>query len=349
MKILKKDFKKREFTVKIENLEDLWYIHKIIDPGDIVKGKTTRKIKIEQNTDRKSNAIKKTIFLKIQVEKQDFHEFSNNLRITGKTIEGSEDIKKGAYHTFDIEENSIISITKSKLLQYQLKILEDSTTKKVPKILICIIDRSEACFALLKDKGYDYLSELEGEVTKKRYNEEVKSNFYKQVSIQLQDYVKKYNILHIILASPSFWKEYLIKEIPKELQPKIIQATCNHVGKQGITELLKRTELKKVLVQERTAQEEQLVEELLENISKNTKSTYGIKEVKEKVESGSVKILLLTDKFLSESRQSNKYKEIDQILNLVDRFKGEIKIITSSNEPGKKLDSLGGIAAILRY
>ena len=29
------------------------------------------------------------------VEKQEFHEFTNNLRISGKTLEGKEDIKKG--------------------------------------------------------------------------------------------------------------------------------------------------------------------------------------------------------------------------------------------------------------
>ena len=60
MQIIKKDLKAREVIVKIENPEDLWYLNKIIETNDIIQGKTTRKIKIEQSTDRKSSSIKNT-------------------------------------------------------------------------------------------------------------------------------------------------------------------------------------------------------------------------------------------------------------------------------------------------
>ena len=36
-------------------------------------------------------------------------------------------------------------------------------------------------------------------------------------------------------------------------------------------------------------------------------------------------------------------------MKIVDSTKGEILIISSENEAGKKLDGLGGIAAILRF
>ena len=349
MQIIKKDLKAREVIVKIENPEDFWYLNKIIETNDIIQGKTTRKIKIEQSTDRKSSSIKKIIYVKIEVEKLEFHEFSNNLRISGKTLEGSDDVSKGAYHTFDLEENSVITIIKPRWLNYHLKILEDSKKNYIPKILICILDREECCFALLKSNSYEYLLELEGDVERKQYQSGTKSNFYKEISKQLQEYVKRYNIEKIIVGSPSFWKEYLVKELPKFLQSKVIPATCNHVGKQGINELLRRTELQKVLADERTAQESQLVEDLLFNISQNKKAAYGIKEVTEKAKSGAIATLLITDKFIKESRQNNKSLEVDRILDLTESFKGEIYIISSSQEPGRKLDSLTGIASILRY
>jgi len=349
MQILKKDLKQKLVTIKINNPEDLWHLNKIIEIGDIVQGKTSRKIKLEKEIDRKSKIIKKIIFLRLEVEKQEFHEFSNNLRISGKILEGQEDLRKGSYHTFDLEENSIITVIKPHWLQYQLKILEDSTKKYTSKILICILDRSESCFALLQEKGYKYLSELEGEVEQKRYKTETKSNFYKQISKILQDYVKKYKIEHIIIGSPSFWKEYLIKELPKDLQKIVVQATCNNVGKQGINELLKRTELKKVLAQERTVKDLNLIEELLKNISKNHKSAYGIKEVQEKATIGAVKNLLITDKFIKKYRQTSKSQDLDSLFMSIEANKGDISIISSNQEPGKKLDSLSGIAAILRY
>ena len=46
MDIIKKDFKKGTVKLKINNLEDIWYLSHLIDAGDFVKGKATRKIKI---------------------------------------------------------------------------------------------------------------------------------------------------------------------------------------------------------------------------------------------------------------------------------------------------------------
>ena len=45
----------------------------------------------------------------------------------------------------------------------------------------------------------------------------------------------------------------------------------------------------------------------------------------------------------------NKYDYIESIMKTVDSTKGDILIVSSDNEAGKKLDGLGGIAAILRY
>ena len=44
-----------------------------------------------------------------------------------------------------------------------------------------------------------------------------------------------------------------------------------------------------------------------------------------------------------------KFEELDGIIKIVDSSKGDIHIINSKNDAGKKLDGLGGIAAILRY
>ena len=38
MKLMHSDFKKGEAKVKIENLDDLWYLNQIIDTKDLVKG-----------------------------------------------------------------------------------------------------------------------------------------------------------------------------------------------------------------------------------------------------------------------------------------------------------------------
>ena len=76
MKLLHTDFKKGEVKVKIENLDDLWYLSQIVEKNDLVKGRTLRKIKTGEETQRKQKAEKKAVFLLIEVEKVEFSKTS---------------------------------------------------------------------------------------------------------------------------------------------------------------------------------------------------------------------------------------------------------------------------------
>ena len=144
MKILHQNLKKGELKVEVETLDDLWYLSSIIDPKDLVKGKTLRKIKVGTKDQRASNAVKKPVFLKILVDKVGFSKTSDSLRISGTVTEGPEDIAHGSYHTFNIEHKSVITIIKEKWLSYQLDKVKEASSTKMPKILICVFDREES-------------------------------------------------------------------------------------------------------------------------------------------------------------------------------------------------------------
>ena len=350
MKQLYSNIKKGEIKLKIENLDDLWYLSTIIDPNDIIKGKTIRKIKLGEKEQRKIKIIKKPVFLKIQAEKIEFSKTSDILRISGKIKQGPEDVKLDSHHTFNIEQNTIITIIKEKWLKYQLDKLKEACSEKISKILITIHDREEAYFALMKKYGYELLSHIKGNVQKKSDAEQVKGNFYLEIIKKIDDYDKKYKLNQIIIASPAFWKEYLIKELTDEdLKSKIILATCSSVGKNGINEVLKRPETTQALHQERISKELNAVERLLEEISKNSLAVYGLKETENASYAGAIKELLITDTLIRNSRDQNNYKKIDAILKTVEQTKGNILVISSEHEGGKKLDGLGGIGGILRY
>ena len=141
-----------------------------------------------------------------------------------------------------------------------------------------------------------------------------------------------------------------MKEVrDEELKNKIILATCSSVGENAINEVIKRPETSEALKQDRIAKEYKLVEELFAEISKNNLASYGLKETKNSAEAGAVKHLLITDSLIQEKRMEEKYEEIEHIIKTADSAKGDITIISSDHEAGKKLDGLGGIAAILRY
>jgi protein pelota len=350
MKQIHQNLKKGEVKVKVENLDDLWYLSTIIEPKDIVKGKTIRKVKLGNSDERKQRIMKKPVFLKISVEKTEFSKTSDILRVSGKITEGPDDVKLGSHHTFSIGENTIITIIKEHWLKHQLDKLSEACSEKTSKILLVVHDREEAYFALMKKYGYDILSSIRGSVQKKAHGEKVDGTFYAGVISQIRNYDKKYKLSHIIIASPAFWKEELMKELKdKELGQKIILATCSSVGRNGINEVLKRPETMQALKQERISKEINAVEKLLEEISKNNLAVYGLKDVENASYAGAVKELLLTDTLIKKSMQEDNYEKIESLMRAVEQTRGSILIISSEHEGGKKLNGLGGIGAILRY
>ena len=350
MKLLYSNLKKGEVKVLTQNLDDLWYLSTIIEPEDIVQGKTLRKIKSASNDEKSKEATKKPVFIRLEVEKVEFSKHSNVLRVLGVIKEAPEEIPLGEHHTFNVDDNTAITIIKEQWLKYQLDKLKEACAEKKSALLICVHDREEAYFAIFKKYGFEILAHIQGEVQKKREENIKKENFYHAIINKLNEYVERHKIKQVILASPAFWKEDLMKELKdNELKQKIILATCSSATKNGIEEVIKRPEVREALKQERTAKEINKVEELFTEIAKNNLAVYGLKETETASSIGAVKELLVTDSFIQKSRSENFYKELESIMKTVDKAKGEVEIISSEHEAGKKLDGLGGIAAILRF
>jgi len=343
MKIITSNFKKGFAKVMPETSDDLWYLSQIVDPGDVIKGKTLRKLKPTEE----AKAIRKPVFMKLTVEKTEFS--PEMLRLTGPILEGPEDVAHGSYHTFNVETGNIITVEKTEWLNYQIKRLKESAESKLPKILICVLDREEALFAQMKRAGYEIIGKLKGDVAKKRIEGKGKE-FYPTIIKQLEDYDARYKLDKIILASPAFWKEELMKVLKNaDLKKKIIQATCSTADENAFAEVLKREETKHALHEERVSKEIKLIDKLLSGISKGEAVAYGIDETEKASEAGAINELLVTDSFINKLRLENKFKRLDVVMKSVDKQKGEIVIISSDHEGGQKLDGIGGIGALLRY
>ena len=348
MKLLK--VHKNIIKIEIEHLDDLWYLSNIIEENDEIEGKTFRKIKIGDENDRQQKIVRKPVFLKINVEKLEFHKYSDNLRVSGKVSEGKEDIAKGSYHTFNLEPGVRITIIKKELLKYHKQRLQEACSEKPPEIIICIMDREEAYISLLKASGYELLTRLKGNVTKKADVTQPTGNFYSDVLNNLEEYSLRYKTKSIIIASPAFWKDEIMKCVKNdELKKKIVLATCSSCDTSAINEVMKRPEIQNVLKQDRVSKEIQLVEKLLTEVSNNGACAYGTTETKNAANLGAIEKLLITDGFIQKRRINETFKEIEEIMKTADKNQAEIRIINSDHDGGKKLDGLGGIAALLRY
>ena len=346
MKIINSDFQKGKVKLKITDPEDLWYLSHLIEPGDLLTGITSRKVKIGESENAK--AVKKTFILTIEMESINL-EGEQVLRVNGKSQSESEYIPQGSYHALELEMGSEFALEKSHWPAYQKQKLTEASQQKYT-YLLCLLDREEALMALTKKSGYLILLRLKGDVPKKVKAVESKEDFPLEIIKALGTYVQRYLPEKIILASPAFYKEDLFKCINNpELKRKIALATCSDVTEAALDEVMRDPELKVILKDSRARIEKLLVEELLQEINKDNLAVYGWKEVIEATEAGAISKLLLTDNFIRKRKLENNFLELDDLMKQIDILKGEIHLLSSENESGKKLDGLGGIAALLRF
>ncbi len=351
MKILNSDYRKGFVKVKVDNLDDLWYLSHIIESGDIVSSYTTRKIKLGEGTDRKAKIIIKKVFLKLKVEKTQFSITTTGLRVSGTISEGKEDIPSGSYHTFTFDLDSDLEIQKPKaFFSFQIQKIKDASENKSSKVMICSVERGVAYFALLKKYGYDLISVFKGDISKKQYDEGKKVNFFSDVVSLLREYVTRYDLTKIVLGSPDFWKSNMMSAVNKtDLKSKVSFVASNQDGENSIKEILYNEDVKNILDNDQFSQELILVEKLLTEISRDGKYEYGLDQVENASNMGATELLLVTDDYIRKVREEGNYERVDSIMTIVDSSKGTISIISSGNDAGRKLDSLGGIGAILRY
>ncbi len=347
MHIIHQDNKKAQVKFKVTDPDDLWYLSTLIEPLDLLSASTTRKLKIGDSENAK--VIKKTIYVTIEVQTIEFTQTNSALHINGKIKSIHDDIPKDSYQSISLEINDEATLQKPAFLSYHLQKIQEASEKKY-SYLICLFDREEAIFALTKTRGHEILLNLKGDVPKKAQKVEIKKDFYEELISLLQSYTQRYNPERIILASTAFYKEDLIKKITApELKQKITLASCSDVSETALSEIMRSTQLTTALKTSRTREEQLLIEELLSEINKDGKAVYGFEQTKQAIESGAAKTLLITEKCIQHFRLTNHHQQLDQLLKTIESAQGKIHLISSEHDAGKKLDGLGGIAALLRY
>jgi protein pelota len=348
MFIIRKNLKAGEVTLRADNADDLWHLSQVISASDFASGKTERKIKLSNaGPESKSSSVKKTVYIEVLVEKVEFGKHSGTLRLNGKVTQGPEDVPRGSYHTIDVEQGSVVTIRKDYWSHYQLDKLREATQSVKKKILILVFDREEAFIAQLKGSGFEVLTALKGEVSKKRFDNTEKKNFYGEISKALQDYDKRLNLDSIIVASPSFWKEYLLKELPDSLKKKTVLAKASDVSESSIAEVIRSPEMSKVLEHERAAKELIMIEDLMGAIS-NGLACYGVRDCEEKIGIGAVKGLLVAYTYLGKARLDGGGRKVEFLLRSCEDQGGIVHVLCTEHAE-KKLLGLGGIAGTLRW
>ncbi len=367
MKVIKKKLKTKEkeseerkrigeISLIPESLDDLWHLKHVIEEGDLVYSVTYRRIEEATDKIRPGKTEKKPLRLGIRTESIEFHKFSRRLRIKG-VIEKGLDTELGSYHTFNVEPGVELSIVKDWKEHQLRRVREAEKAVASPDVIVVTIEEGEAVAGIVRQYGVDELFSIRyGSGKGMGRDEGSKKDFFFEVLKQLKNSFLSAGAEAIVIAGPGFIKDdffSFLKEKDVELANRARIEQASSIGMSGFMEVLKRGAVEKLKKEERLTKEVKLMDRLMEEISKEKggKAVYGKEGVSMALEYGAIETLLVSDEKLMKARveEGEKESEIESMLEEVERERGKIVVFSTEFEPGKRLNALGGIAAILRF
>lgn len=344
MRIVHNDRRTGRMKLRTENLDDIWHLYNIIRSGDQAFAVTQRREEQSGDRIREKRGEKRTLYLGIEVEKVEFHEFSDRLRIHGTILSDQPDA--GSYHTLNISAGSELTIGKVRWDRMDIRRVKQAVEEaKRPSIVIVCLDEDEALVAVLRQYGVQEVGTVRsGRSGKRHVGTAKKEDYFKEV---LEIVALQGTDLPLMICGPGFTKEEILifgrSAFPSICQGTLIAPTGTN-GMTGVNEVLKSGNLSRMSSGARIEYETGLMEQVLKELATTGRVAYGKKELAHAVRQGAVETLVITDTVLRVNRQ-----EVEGLLKEAERSGATVTVISSGHDGGKQLDSLGGYAGLLRY
>ena len=368
MKLVKKDIAAKDGEGYVELIpeidEDFWHMYHIIAINDRVRATTIRKVSKETNTGLVSNE-KVKITITITVEKIDFDPNGGSFRVSGKNISENKYIKLGQYHTFDLELNRKLSISKGRWDQVFLDRIEEATDMtKNADLGAVIMSEGKAHICIISQHMTLEKQKVEKSISKKRYSAEAHENdlgkFFEAIMRGIQQHFDFEIVKCVLLASPGFTNEQFFEYMVKTCQQKENKELLAHKDKfvrvhsntghlHSLKEVLQDESVMKRLADTKAVKEVKALEEFYTVLANDpNKAVYGPKHVMKAAEHDAIDTLLITDELF----RSSGLKERTAFVRLcenVEKTNGKVFMCSAMHVAGVQLNNMTGIAAILRF
>ncbi|MFC6835260.1 mRNA surveillance protein pelota [Halomarina ordinaria] len=340
---------RERITVVPETLDDLWHLSYVLEPGDSVGSDTTRRVRRDDENLRDTGGEREHMYATIEVEETEFARFANRLRVSGVIEDCSREDQLGFHHTFNVETNSELEITKHWKPDQLDRLKEAEEAADNPDVAIATVEEGAAHVHTVAQYGAEERTSLSGATGKGEY-----ARSRTELFAELTTVLETMDADAIILAGPGFTKQDAAKYIEEnapEIAEKLTMVDTSAVGDRGVHEVLKRGAVEDVQAETRIAREAELIDRLMKEIAEGAKAAYGVESVAEAAEYGAVETLIVVDDRLREERGGKGDWSVDanELLETVDQKGGDVVVFSSEFAPGEQLSNLGGVAAILRY
>ncbi|KAJ5095795.1 hypothetical protein NUU61_005151 [Penicillium alfredii] len=375
-------------TLSPEEPEDMWHAYNLIRPGDLLRASAIRRVTNVQDTGSTTSS-RVHLTLEIRVKNLDFDPQSSQLHVSGQIMNETSHTKIGQYHTLDLELNRNFTLEKEigadgegvgwdSIAVEMLKDAVDEGGKRRAEAVAVVMQDGLAHICFIGQFQTILKQKVEMSVPRKRQgggdHDKGMNKFYR-VTLETLLRQMEFNtsitsgnnneaVRPVLLASPGFvaagFQKYIQSEAAtttpalKRLLPSIVVVHSASGYMNSLAEVLQSPAVKAILADTKYARETKLMDDFLEQLRKETnKATYGPREVESAVDQGAVGrgggVLIVSNRLF----RSQDVAERKRWVSLVDRVRdvegGEVRVLSSDHESGKRLDGLGGIAALLTF
>ncbi|SMQ45004.1 unnamed protein product [Zymoseptoria tritici ST99CH_1A5] len=363
-------------TLLPEEPEDMWHAYNLIRADDLLTASAVRKVFTDaagsKTSDSATSRANKRIhmILTIRVTKLDFDPQAGQLHVSGQIVSENEHVSLGSHHTLDLELHRNFTLEKADGWDsIAIATLKESVNQDAKAQLWAVVmQEGMANICLVTEYQTILRQRVEMPIPKKRAgsseHDKRLDKFYQTVFDSLLRQINLEDPKPLLLASPGFtastFQQFIKKQAAggsnKPLSLLVSKITVAHSASghtHSLAEVLSSPAVTSQLSDSKFARATQVMDRFSEMIrNDDLRAWYGPKEVSKAIERGAVGkgggVLMISNGLF----RSQEIKTRKRWITVVDEVKeqgGEVIVLSSMHESGKRLEGLGGVAAILTW
>lgn len=325
-----------EYKLTPESLDDLWHLSHLISLGDIVYAVTLRTADTPSDKIRAEKAEKRPVRIGLKVEKSEFSSDASRLRVFGVIVFGPD---IGQHHTLNLETGYEISVVKV-WKAIDLERIERAVNASVHGVVhIIAIEDGEAEIYRIRQYGPEKIASLTIG-SGKTAGLDSRQSLFAECLKYLENTTN-----YIVAAGPGFVKDDFIQYVKNkspDTADRIIAADTKRSGYGAVTEAIGSGVLNRIAEDIQLSREVSFIDELFLRIGQNGAASYGLDDTMKSIDYGAAETVLVLDILIRDEK-------ISKVIESAEAGRAKVVVFSSNFEPGKRLEGIGGIAALLRY
>lgn len=355
-----------------------WHAYNLIQENDRVRAKAVRRVAKESGAGSVASQ-RITLDLTIAVSSTDFDIGSGQLHVAGRVAVENDHVKLGQHHTLDLELNRKFELQKADGWDsIALEMLKEACeTERRAELWAVVLGEGTANICMITEHQTILRQKIEMSVPRKRkggvdgHSKGMDRFFATTLSTLLRHMdlassaAQQAKTLPLLLAGPGFIAQAFLTYIRGEatrttnkpllaMIPSIVVAHASSAHIHSLNEILSSPAITNKLSDTKYARETALMDKFLALMRQDDgRAWYGPREVERAVDKGAVGrgggVLMINNALF----RAQNVAERRRWVTLVDRVRevegGEVRVLSSLHESGKRLEGLGNVAAILTY